>query len=87
MATIMEEKLDMSRSWIQSERKAGRFPNPDVTGSVNLWRESVVDAWLAEFLVRAANEQAAKRAAAARKVKHAALARSPKAALGVPDGN
>lgn len=52
---IQAEKLPRSRSWIFAELKACRFPKPLEMGGFgpNLWEESVVDAWLQEFIAAA----------------------------------
>ena len=69
---IQAEKLPRSRSWIFAELKAGRFPEPlEMNGAgPNLWEESVVDAWLQEF-VAAAKKRASDNSSAAKRSKEA----------------
>lgn len=51
VATIRREKIARGRSWIYAEMKAGRFPEPAIRGrGPNLWNESDVDRWLAQFI-------------------------------------
>ncbi len=65
---IQAEKLPRSRSWIFAELKAGRFPEPlEMNGAgPNLWEESVIDAWLQEF-VAAAKKRAGDNSSAAQR--------------------
>lgn len=41
------EALGVSRSAIERERRAGRFPRPDLTvGRMPLWRPETIRAWI-----------------------------------------
>ena len=58
LQSIRAEKIARSRSWILGEMKAGRFPQPKVRGNPNLWDACEIDAWLIDFVAKAASRNA-----------------------------
>ena len=41
------ETIGFRKSWLYREVNAGRFPSPIYVGRIPLWRESIIDAWVA----------------------------------------